>query len=292
MPLEIRNSIWALVLGDQLIHLEYLDTIAEFASNGQIENRQIWRHIVCDRDCPESVLIEESTRRDRNGDEETIWRQPHHHCDVQLAYEIGSEYEQPGHESMHLTALRVCRQMYIEANDVLWSTNTFSFNDAAISLDRFMSARTTRQKRSLRKLRLHMDWVWDEDKPYNRVLGMKLIKSLTGLRSLRLQINHSMEAAHYQQMKAFGDDLFQTRYLTFVHKMAVLPLTNVEVFVGDRSQSWYVELLWTAADRMEYAEGIRKILLDPKGAEIWAQNQEWLQRFSPTRQREKEGMPS
>ena len=232
-------------------------------------------------------MIEESTWCGRNGDEETIWRQPHHHCDVQLAYEIGSKYKQSGHESMHLTALRVCRQIYIEANDVLWSTNTFSFNDAAISLDRFMSARTTRQKRSLRKLRLHMDWVWDEDKSYNRALGMTLIKSLTGLRSLRLQINHSMEAAHYQQMRALGDELFQTRYLAFVHKMAVLPLTNVEVFVGDRSQSSYVELLWTEADRMEYAEGIRKILLDPKGAEIYAQKQDLL-----IRQRKKEEISS
>ena len=178
-------------------------------------------------------------------------------------------------------ALRVCRQIYIEANDVLWSTNTFSFNDAAISLDHFMDARTTRQKRSLRKLRLQMDWVWGEDKPYNRVLGMTLIKSLTGLRSLRLQINHSMEAALYQQMKARGNELglFQTRYLAFVHKMAVLPLINVEVFVGDRSQPVNVDALWTAEDRMEYAEGIRKLLADPRGAELYTQKQEGLQDF-------------
>ena len=209
-------------------------------------------------------------------DGEIIWRQPHYHCDVKLAYEIGSKYKQSGHESMHLTALRVCRQMYIEANDVLWSTNTFSFNDAAISLDRFMSARTTRQKRSLRKLRLQMNWVWDEDESYNKVLGMTLIKALTGLRSLRLQINHSMEAVHYQQMRDSGDHLFQTRYLAFVHKMAVLPLTNVEVFVGDRCD-WCI--LWTAEDRREYAEGIRKILLNPKGEEIYGQKQEEKKRW-------------
>lgn len=151
MPLEIRNKIWALVLGDQLIHLEYLDKIAKYASHGLTEKRQVWQHIVCQHDCPENLTIKKSTWRKSNGDEETfIWQQPHHHCDVQLAYELGSEYKQSSHESVHLTALRVCRQMYIEANDVLWSTNTFSFNHAAISLDRFMSARTTRQKQSLK----------------------------------------------------------------------------------------------------------------------------------------------
>ena len=42
----------------------------------------------------------------------------------------------------------------------------------------------------------------------------------------------------YQETKARGNELglFQTRHLDFVYKMAILRLTNVEVFVGDRSQ--------------------------------------------------------
>lgn len=102
-----------------------------------------------------------------------------------------------------------------------------------------------------------------------------------------------MDATHYQIMRALGDDLFRTRYLALVHKMAVLPLTNVEVFVDDRSQPWrYVDLLWTAEDRMEYAEGIRKILLDPKGAEKYSQEAGGAAGILPTRQRKKKGIPS
>ena len=56
--------------------------------------------------------------------------------------------------------------------------------------------------------------------------------------------------------------------------MAILPLTNVEVFVGDRSQPWIVDGLWTVHDRIEYAEGIRGILLNAKGAQIFAKEQE------------------
>ena len=110
---------------------------------------------------------------------------------------------------------------------------------------------------------------------------MTLVRSLTGLRSLRLQINHSMEAAFYQKAKARGNvlGLFQTGNLDFVHKMAILPLTEVDVFVGDRSQQLEVDTLWPAEDRMEYAKGIRKILLNSRGAEINAQNQKELKDY-------------
>ena len=117
-----------------------------------------------------------------------------------------------------------------------------------------------------------MDWVWGEDGPWNRALDMTLIKSLTGMRSLRLQINHSVEAglrdqANYQAI-AWGNELalFKSEHLELVHRMAILPLINVEVFVGDRSPPFNLDTLWTAEDRKEYADAIRRIILDPNGA--------------------------
>lgn len=53
---------------------------------------------------------------------------PHHFC--------STDYETPDpamtefyydHETMRLTLLRSCRQIYVEANAILWTTNTFSF---------------------------------------------------------------------------------------------------------------------------------------------------------------------
>lgn len=40
-----------------------------------------------------------------------------------------------------------------------------------------------------------------------------------------------------------------------------------------------MDALWTVDDRIEYAEGIRGILLDPKGAQRFARKQEYLKDF-------------
>ena len=249
MPFEIRNEIWALVLGHQLIHLKYVGSIRNPAGVGQTKRRQIWRHIVCQCDRPEDERFENSRLTKINGNEEIVRRQPHHDCDDERAYDIPANREQWGHESMDLKTLQVCRQIYNEANNVLWSTNTFSFNDAGLNLHHFMNARTTHQKQLLRRLRLQMDWVWEEADLFNRVLNPTFIdiRSLTGLRFLRLKINHSLETAHNQEAKAREDGLglVQT-HLEFVRKMAVLPLVSVEVFVGDHSQPLNVDALWTA----------------------------------------------
>ena len=233
---------------------------------------------------------------------EIDWRQPHQSCDLDLSHKQGyrdiqvSNREQPDPpESVHLTALRVCRQIYNEANDVLWSTNTISFSEAGPAFAEFMESRTTYQKQTLRKLRLQMDWVYEDEKGWNRSLGVKRLRSMTGIRRLRLQINHSMEAALYQKAKTGGDELayFQPHQWEFLLKMATMPLTDVEVFVSDfpvviSDYPFYdddivepprdLSGLWTAEDRIEYADEIRRILLDPQSAEKHAQFQDTLQK--------------
>ena len=78
-------------------------------------------------------------------------------------------------------------------------------------------------------------------------------------------------------MVKFG--LFQTRHLKFVYKMAALLLVNVEVSVGDRSQPLDADWLWTAEDRIEYAEGIRSIPLDSRGVGLFTQEKEELKGY-------------
>lgn len=178
---------------------------------------------------------------------------------------------------MHLTALRVCRQIYNEANRVLWSTNTFSFHDV-VTFYRFMDTRTTCQKRLLKKLRLQIDSVANEEAGWSRVLGVTLIRSLRGLRSLRLQMNHTMDTETYQWFKALGLGKMMQSRLGFVQRMKVLPLSEVEVFVGEDSGRWprIGAGMWAAEDRVEFADEIRRVLLDPKGVEKYAQDQEEL----------------
>lgn len=65
-----------------------------------------------------------------------------------------------------------------------------------------------------------------------------------------------------------------------MHKLATLPLTKVEVSVGDDDPHVSpVEALWTAANVKEYDEGIREILLDPVGAQKYVQEQEESKKY-------------
>ncbi len=221
--------------------------------------------------------------------DEVDWRQRHQNCHIELSckmmgYRPGPA-KQPESESMHLTALRVCRQVYKETNSILWTTNTFSFSDAAPTFAAFVEARTTSQKQLMRKLRLQMDWIYIEYKDWNVALKMTLIRSMTGLRSLRLHINHSMEAVYYQELKARGSSLGLFRTPEFLDRLAILSLSDVEVFVSDLppcigdSRPQIPGVPWTAEDRVEYTDGIRKKLLDPKGAELYAQDQERSNEF-------------
>ena len=57
---------------------------------------------------------------------------------------------------MQLTALRICRQVYNKANNVLWAMNTFSFDDANPTFFDCIESQMTYQKQLLRKLGLQM----------------------------------------------------------------------------------------------------------------------------------------
>ena len=118
--------------------------------------------------------------------------------------------------------------------------------------------------------------MWEQE-GWNLVLDMKLVESSVGLRSLHMQINHSahsMEVPPYRELEnpASKFRFYQTRHLESVHRLARLPLTDVEVYVAPRTdQHWYGVAVKTPADRKKYAEWIWKLLLDPKGAEKFTQ---------------------
>lgn len=69
--------------------------------------------------------------------------QSHHTCESDLDYDppepdtIYKESRYFGHETMRLSVLRSCRQIYVEANNMLWTFNTFSFADPT-TFERFM----------------------------------------------------------------------------------------------------------------------------------------------------------
>ena len=282
MPFELRNKIWKLVLGDQLIHLQYIEKEQWLDGERRVEKKRRCKHVVCQCDHPE---MEPSQV-------EIEWRQPHRQCESELwgkwgfSYDFGFERMRGGPESMDLRALQVCQQIYSEANSVLWTTNTFSFDQSTSTFVAFMESRTTRQKQLLRKLRLQMVWHWEDDDAWNRIFGMPLIRSLIGLRSLHLQINHSRKNARDRSMEDRGRalGLFRMRAQEFVDKVAAVPLSNVKVFISehypsDNSESRFQDLQRRVENRLKYVGRLRRELLNSMEAEMDAREQKQLQEW-------------
>ena len=287
LPLEIRNKIWSEVLGDRLVHFRYLygdkvsfevneDLHAGMHSSQKPQRRygSPWRHVVCERDCPEA----QEDRKSTTSEGQLLLMQSHHACESNLGYEtpepdrIYKEWCYPGHQTMCLSVLRSCRQIYVEANNILWTSNTFSFADPT-TFRRFLMTRSINQRRLIKSLRMQVGRFSDY---WNKSLTMALVRSLSGLRYLRLNIEYKLLESKkllfdsYESAKSFNY-LYITSYFVPLQKLSALPLTKVEIVVENRKDA-PENHLWTKMDRQDFAEGLRKTLLDPKGAEIFAED--------------------
>ncbi|KAL8760569.1 MAG: hypothetical protein Q9184_003251 [Pyrenodesmia sp. 2 TL-2023] len=186
--------------------------------------------------------------------------------------------------------------MYAEANRILWTTNTFSFTEASIFKE-FIRIRHIHQKRLIRNFRFKMDWCSIGRWPWNSALNMALVKSCTGLRTLRLHITLNVEKELWDRVK--DEFVQQTEYTAGLRRLSILPLTSAEVVV--RTSPRYSEDLvlacrhyphplapereglWLRSDMDQCAEQIRQLLVDPKGAEVYAKQleQDSMQNVKP-----------
>ena len=179
---------------------------------------------------------------------------------------------------MRLTVLAVSHQIYAEANHILWTTNTFSCGDG-ITFQRFIKTRTHSQKRLIRNLRFEMEWKIDfgDWKIWNKALSMPLVKSMIGLRTLRLNILYELKEYRWQDVK---DDFVESFFFTEgLRRLSTLPLTGAEVafrISGHTSRPG----LWQKVDRDACAQKLREILLNPEGAEVYAEQQRRLKESS------------
>ena len=168
---------------------------------------------------------------------------------------------------IHLGLLRTCRQVYTEANPVLWETNTFSFNDAH-SLRCFMGEITNHQKGLMKKLRLAMIFYTGGAPLWSTPLTLPLVESFQGLRNLWLVIRYREHATRFEEIENAGlleRMVSQSMYIGGIEALATLPLTSVKVSVtnkglGDPDPSGQKQ--WTQQQREKYAGLIRTRLLD------------------------------
>lgn len=170
--------------------------------------------------------------------------------------------------------LRVCPQIYIEANPILWSTNTMSFHDR----DHFhlwMSERIAAQKALITGLHLNFSrqiWLtWDLRASEN--LG--IVKSLSALRSLHLYIEDDCPLSDTTQPPNDTRDIerwWQKREDSLGSSGSanykLLPLKNVTVLLTDIKHTgpdgtWWAgsREAWRLGERIKFAEAVRQRIL-------------------------------
>ena len=191
--------------------------------------------------------------------------------------------------SIDLNVLGVCRQLYEEANHLLWATNTFSFEDPK-TLGKFLGSLNPAQKRNLTSIHISADIGvlgsyyypsaaqrarWDSDY-WGKGLKLPHLNMLRGVQTLHLCINQKFECV---AGVVFGNDsaeeaveIAQNADMESILRLRTLEVRHVTVIVSDEAEK--LEKLgrsahrWTVEKKNKYAESIRVQLMDPAGAEL------------------------
>lgn len=189
-----------------------------------------------------------------------------------------------------LNVLGVCRQLYEEANHLLWATNTFSFEDPK-TFGHFFRSLNPAQKRNLTRLHITADIGelasyyyssayqrarWDNNY-WGTVLKTANLNMLRGVQALHLCINQGFDClsrgqGHGIELAEEKIKFCQEADMEIILRLRALPLKHVTVMMSDDAErldnAGWSSLRWTAAKKNEYAESIRLKLIDPDGAKL------------------------
>jgi hypothetical protein len=103
-------------------------------------------------------------------------------------------------DHLPLQLLRVCRQIYIEANPILWGTNTWSFTNSR-PFYKFLVARNAIQRRVLGKLHLDLEprYAWRPEHGAHWwfcVLNRSLLKKFPAVHTIHIDITDNRWVRH------------------------------------------------------------------------------------------------
>lgn len=263
--------IFSLVVGHQFIHLLYLPSCNNF------------RHTICTTTVSEDEAYKEFMTgyihipsNDSADYHSVTFKQRHKHCkswdrenerffdeEQRNSYRLMTA-EERRKPMLDLRVLGACRQMYEEAKMLIWTTNTFSFEDSTC-LKMFIDGLHPTQQINLR--RMHIDFTWEFYTliEWTRLLIPSFVSKLSFLRTLHVTMDQYIEFPTWEP-KNNAEDLI---YL--LSRMQGLPLQHVTSIIGDDiKSSGTLRYRWTIAEKREVAEGLRNRLLDPDGQEVLA----------------------
>lgn len=210
-------------------------------------------------------------------------RQPHSACNRSINTLHRDMLENDFHRSAEgrqcfiaMELLRSCRQIYCEATEVLWSTNTFSFR-SCYDLKMFMDDRTSIQKTRIKSLRLDMDFHNGPPDAWNAGVPMPIIRSLVGLRNLHIFIGASRPISPRSAALTNLYASYIRLCLSEVAKFRILPIQSATVVITRPTHPHITD--WPHEERVKTAEALRQKILDPKGPEKYEEEQLFLNKL-------------
>ena len=302
-PVEVRDNILRLVLGDRMIHIQYLST-EDLAKIGWTEPSNTAEKQATGSLCSSFCVAEKSEQEayDEANQSSGEWQateDPEHipTCNERHKYCLAGGVKQSELPlerlqaerltfNNNLTVLAVCRLLYEESNNILLQTNTFSFHDSQ-AFRKFNASLSPAQKRKLRKIHISLDVVIDEPNFYNRWTTTLISRMLTPLKNLKVlhlsfdqycglhdgrfpggPVSHTASKEHvfYAMCNMLG-----FRLLPWNKDMGNANRgKRVTVIVGDDHSTSSEDLTprWTRTQKLEAAEELRALLTAPNGMEI------------------------
>lgn len=181
----------------------------------------------------------------------------------------------PKPNQLSLTLLRSCRQIYLEANLVHYTNNTFAFNCNDI-LERYVRARfKNKQNLAIRSLYLDVSVSHSSSvSAWSDSINKAILQRLKSVRCLYLNITQvyctcSVETCGYE-----GSEMTERQGKMF-KKFSKLPLTEATLVIDDRTfleqvkahGSWGLydqmeqQYRWTMKQKQDFSKEIRNTLL-------------------------------
>lgn len=174
---------------------------------------------------------------------------------------------------LSLNVLGTCRQLYEEANHLLWSTNTFTFNEPE-AFELFFSSLNPAQKRNLTQLGFFASLDTKQRFVWERAFRPANLKMLQGLTTLSLRLEQHINESDLTEFNNCHHTKYEFWWTmnSFVH-FRMLPLKQVVVTISD-DVSWLANIedlgetndglsgRWTAVQKIQFARDWEEILLD------------------------------
>ncbi len=302
----MRDSILRCVLGDRLIHIKYWredeckaihkkERVKTIPASGGLCSAFCVAEQSEQEAYDEVNLSPEDVPATEDQDHITTCKDRHKNCimcgDTEKKIVVSEVQGERLTFATDLSILAACRLLYEESNNVLWQTNTFSFDDSD-SFMKFCSSMNPSQKHKLKKIHISMPMAidWDSSRAdlcagWARAITPRALTPLKNLNTIHLSFDqysyfinpvyaiHAISNDESQvAVQGTTDTMLGLRALPWMDKHDANRGKHVTVIIGD-DDSANVGIStppWTKAQKLETAETLRAQLAAPDSAEIQA----------------------